>query len=163
MYNYWPHPISQHPLYTTWFRDDVTMSLARKDQATWNVLALIDDSLHTYPIGQGIPAYTNLAEVQKIYGSHFKRVYLSLDRLYGSGVTLRHQALNLSPRKLLEWVESEGGWATVLVHETPTSGITGQTLPMHLQALKLLDELCAEYTKNAEQLIEQVEKDAHVT
>ena len=155
MYNYWPQPIGKHPLYTSWFRDDVITRLARKDQATWNILALIDSALHKYPIGHGMPNYSNWHDIQKVYGAEFKRIYLALDRIFDSGVTLRHQVLNLPPTKFLDWLQSEGGWEAANFITVPV----GNT-PQHALAFEKWLEICEMHTQTACDQLARVEAQA---
>lgn len=112
-YNYLPHPIREYGPFRSMPDDSVLMTLARKDQACWNLCYLSNGSADTWHKIIVHPAFTDLVESSALIASALAMRYLIMERQF-DGVTIRNQVTSLPPDQFLTWFESHGGYGGLL-------------------------------------------------
>lgn len=111
-YNYLPHPINEYGPYRSMPGDSILLTLARKDQACWNLWYLSDGSADTWHKIIVHPASAKLAEGSKQIATALAIRYQIMEHQF-DGVTIRNQVTSLPPDQFLAWFESYGGYGAL--------------------------------------------------
>lgn len=111
-YNYLPHPIREYGPFRSMPDDSALLTLARKDQACWNLWYLSDGSADTWHKIIVHPANAKMSEGSKQIAAALAMRYRIMEHQF-DGVTIRNQVTSLPPDQFLAWFESHGGYGAL--------------------------------------------------